>query len=109
MAKVDRHKRPELGLWRSARTRGRIFNIAFSITVDDIIIPDVCPILGIPLILGDRTKRDSSPSIDRIIPSLGYTKENIVIISLRANRIKSDATIMELGKIYQFYNRIINQ
>ena len=37
-----------------------------------------------------------SPTIDKLIPSLGYTKGNVWVISRRANMIKSDATLEEL-------------
>ena len=50
-----------------------------------------------------RTKKswplDSSPSLDRINPKYWYIKWNIRIISNRANRIKSDASIEEIRLI----------
>ena len=51
--------------------------------------------LGIPLIHGNKCT-DNSPTLDKIIPSLGYVSGNIWIISHRANTIKSDASIDEL-------------
>ena len=42
---------------------------------------------------------DNSPSIDRLIPELGYIKGNVNVISLRANIIKNNATKDELIKI----------
>ena len=42
---------------------------------------------------------DDSPSIDRLIPELGYIKGNVNVISLRANIIKNNATKDELIKI----------
>lgn len=84
-------------------------HIPFNLTVSDIIIPDCCPILGIKLEFGrsDGEKwRDNSPSIDRIIPSLGYVKGNVLVISYRANRIKNDATIEELIRIASYYQEI---
>lgn len=68
-------------------------------------IPTHCPILGIPVypMVGNKGGGAHSPSIDRIIPERGYVPGNIVIISNRANRLKSDATIDELRAIASFY------
>ena len=48
-----------------------------------------------------------SPSFNRIDPIKGYTKNNIVIVSNRANRIKSDATVDEIRKVADFYERLL--
>ena len=61
-------------------------------------IPTHCPILGVPIeVLGED--RNRAASIDRLNPNLGYVPGNVAVISLRANRIKSDATIEELEKL----------
>lgn len=72
--------------------------------LEDINVPDVCPMLGIQLNYdgvgeGGWSRKDNSPSLDRINNKLGYTKDNIQIISWRANRIKNDSTPEELIKI----------
>lgn len=41
----------------------------------------------------------TSPSLDKIIPEKGYIKGNIAIISMRANQLKSNATLAELEKL----------
>ena len=61
---------------------------------NDISIPNKCPVLGIaidPAVKGKRT--DNSPSIDRLVPELGYVKGNIHIMSWRANRIKNNGSL----------------
>lgn len=86
-------------LVRGAKQRASKQKIPFNIDYTDIVIPEYCPLLGIKLVkhLGSGGKKhDDSPSIDRIIPSLGYIKGNVWVISDKANRIKSDATIEEL-------------
>ena len=86
--------------------------IPCDITVDDIVVPERCPVLGIVLEFGksDGDKwRDNSPSVDRIIPELGYVKGNIIVVSYRANRIKNDATIDELVKISTFYRQLTKE
>ena len=83
----------------------------FDLTLDDIPqIPSVCPVLGIPIIIneGNHWPTDNSPSVDRIDSTKGYIKGNIRIISNRANRIKADATIDELRKVLEDYERISN-
>ncbi len=84
------------GMLNDARRRAKIKGLEFSITVDDIFIPEKCPILGIPLKQGNGKPEDGSPSLDRIDPAKGYTKENVWVISYKANRIKNNATIEEL-------------
>lgn len=76
------------------------------ITLEDITpLPDVCPILGIPLDYSAKRGgyySDNSPSIDRIIPSKGYIVGNCIVCSWRANRIKNDGTAEEHKKIYEY-------
>ncbi len=90
---------PENRLVNSARTRSKSKNIPFNIELSDIIIPKICPILGLELKVSITGKlQDTSPSLDRINPKLGYVKGNIRIISWRANTIKNNATLEELEK-----------
>lgn len=56
-----------------------------------------CPLLGIPIKCnGRKGSRDSSPSLDRIDPTQGYTEKNTWLVSQRANRIKNNATASEI-------------
>lgn len=89
-------------LLRIIKSRCKKTGVAFDLQNEDITIPTVCPVLGIPLEYGS-TNRDNSPSIDRIIPSKGYIPENVIVVSKRANKIKNDATSHELFKVYDFY------
>ena len=89
---------------RNARARARVVGVPFTITVSDIVIPTHCPILGIPLFpKKGRGGGDNSPSLDKIKPERGYVPGNIIVISNRANRLKSDASIKELRDIASFY------
>jgi uncharacterized Zn finger protein (UPF0148 family) len=96
-----RQSHPEESLFQSARQRARRDAVEFAITVRDILIPPCCPVLGIPLErrVGAKGPQDSSPSIDRLDPAKGYTRENIAVISIRANRIKNDANIEDLERV----------
>lgn len=82
---------------QSAWARSKTQNLPFTITLGDIPhIPDVCPVLNIPLKKGVGKAHDNSPSLDKIFPALGYVPGNIRIISRRANLIKTNATATEL-------------
>lgn len=85
-------------LIRAAKRRASIENLPFDIGYTDIEIPEYCPLLGIRLNkhVGEGEAKFDSPTIDKLIPSLGYTKGNVWIVSRRANMIKSDATLEEL-------------
>lgn len=101
MNAVHRQNDPRVSLLRSAQKRARSKQFEINIRKDDIIVPEKCPILGIPII---RTPfvTDNSPSIDRIDPSKGYVKGNIQVLSMRANMLKSNASIEELEAVLAF-------
>ena len=84
-------------LLENAKRRAKKKNLEFSITLDDFEIPKLCPLLGSQLQLGgDGLFNMNSPSLDRIDNSRGYVKGNVAVISLKANKIKSDLSIDEL-------------
>lgn len=92
----------------TARNRAKTKNLPFNITEDDIDIPVFCPVLGIKLERGiEGTGRtDASPSLDRIKPHLGYVRGNVIVVSNRANRMKSDGTAAELQRLADFYTKL---
>ena len=78
------------GVKKRVREKGYDVNISH----EDIVIPTHCPIFPwIELKLGGG---DAAPTLDRIDNDLGYVKGNIQVISYRANRMKSDASLNEL-------------
>lgn len=81
----------EKNLFQQARYRAKTKNIPFDIEISDIIIPETCPILGLPLKKSIDGNRDLSPSLDRIDNAKGYVKGNIQVISSKANTMKSTA------------------
>lgn len=83
-------------MFRSAQARARAKGWEFSITVDDILLPAVCPLLDIPIFASEGHPTGNSPTIDRKDNSRGYVPGNIWVISHRANTIKSDASADEL-------------
>ncbi|WP_209021492.1 hypothetical protein, partial [Proteus mirabilis] len=90
-----------LALVRQAKRRAARKGLPFDLTSDDIVVPDFCPALGIPLYraVGRKAQGPNSPTLDRIEPDLGYVRGNVRVISARANQIKSDATPSELLRV----------
>ena len=95
----DRYKKTWLSRIKARAERN---GLPFNLTIEDCEIPEMCPALGTPLILNDPNKYQS-PSMDRVVPSLGYVKDNVRVISYRANQIKSNATIEEMEKVLAWY------
>ena len=89
----------EYRMWVKAKSRAIEKSLPFEISYMDIEIPKYCPILGIPLYRGDIQEKNNSPSLDRLIPELGYVKGNINVVSNRANTLKSDGTLDEFEMI----------
>src|SRR3954469_17279117 len=104
--KLRRLKDPRNSMVKSSWVRAGQQNLSHNITIEDIIIPKFCPVLGIRIkkTLGKRTGH--SPSLDRIIPKLGYVKGNIIVISWRANDLKKDASVEELQLLAKFYKKL---
>lgn len=97
-SRKQRSRRPEYTMLVHSRDRAQRKGLALDLTVEDIVIPERCPLLGVKLAPrgSPLSKRDLCPSLDRIRSSLGYVKGNVWVISFRANRIKCDATLEEL-------------
>ena len=87
---------------KSARKRAQAKGLPFDLTRESIDIPETCPILGITLRAGSDSSRECSPSLDRVVPELGYVEGNVRVISQRANRLKSDASVEELEAILKY-------
>jgi predicted DNA binding CopG/RHH family protein len=85
------------------KSRAAAKNIPFNLDVSDIVVPDVCPVLGIEIFTqpGLGTNQPNSPSLDRMVPELGYVKGNVRVISNRANLLKSNAEIWELEAVLE--------
>jgi hypothetical protein len=99
-AKKYRRDNIEKSLFYAAKNRAKENNLDFNIELSDISIPEKCPVLGIEISVSTDDKK-SSPSLDKINPSLGYVKNNIRVISWRANWIKNNMTPEEVEKLYK--------
>lgn len=97
------------GMVRGAKSRATKAGVPFNLTPEDITIPHRCPVLGIPLIVGGDKPTDNSPSLDRVMPNMGYVRGNVLVISNRANRIKNNATITELEKVAAFFRNFMSK
>lgn len=85
---------------KDAKYRAKQSGIPFALSEGDFDIPTHCPALGLKL---RRRHRDLAPSLDRLVPELGYVRGNVVVVSNRANRMKNDATVSEMEALAGFY------
>lgn len=92
----------EVVMFHRAKQRARLRGIPFTITLEDIFIPERCPIFDCVLVRNKGGKRalPNSPSLDRIVPERGYVPGNVRVICFKANTIKSNATKDELYKVW---------
>lgn len=79
-------------MFDSAKSRATRKGRAFTISLEDIVIPAVCPIFKTPIV---------RPSIDRIDSSLGYVKGNVRVVEMRANMLRSNATVAEMELVLE--------
>jgi hypothetical protein len=100
--KKSRKIDPRTQLLADARKRAKRKGMEYNLSKEDLIVPEVCPVLGLVLQVGDGKRQPNSPSIDRIDNSKGYIRGNVLIISLRANALKNDGTLEELRAIVKY-------
>jgi len=113
--KAYRKANTEKQMFLAARHRAKRNNIPFNLTEDYLksIYPSdmICPVLGFEMSVGkdENGWADTSPSLDRIIPEKGYVQGNVIIVSMRANLIKTNATPEEIRKVADFYEKVYEQ
>lgn len=106
--RADRKSSPQRIQWAlkkllsDAARRAATKDIKFALTLDDLLPPPTsCAVFGIPLVYqADGKRLPNSASLDRFDSALGYTPNNVWIISWRANQIKNDATLDEIGLLH---------
>ncbi len=94
---------PARSILNNARARARKMGLEFNLSIEDTQVPAVCPVLGIPLVIGNKKGwSPTCPTLDRIDNSKGYVKGNVCVISWRANSLKGDATLDEVERIADY-------
>nr|DAV12594.1 MAG TPA: restriction endonuclease [Caudoviricetes sp.] len=89
-------------LLKNAKVRATALGLAFDLTLEDITLPEVCPVLGIEIVFGRGQVQPGSPTVDRVVPEKGYVRGNVCVISHRANQIKSNGTIAEHEAVLRY-------
>ena len=91
-----------------AKRRAQDLGLPFDLMKDDLPLATHCPVFGFAFEPGRGKPCDTTPTLDRIIPKLGYVKGNVIIVSFKANLIKSSATPDEILKVAKFYRKLQN-
>lgn len=101
-ARLEYKQDPFKSLIRCKKCESKKKEIPFNLDAEYLrsIWTGVCPIFKISIEIGiEGCGSHKSAHLDRLIPELGYIKGNVNYISGRANRIKYDASLMELKQI----------
>ena len=101
----NRKKNIVTSLYLSCKSRASKKGLEFNLTKEDILIPEFCPILKVSIKCGTKQDYSYSPSVDRIDNDRGYTKDNIQVISKKANTMKSNGTQEELLLLAEWINK----
>lgn len=98
---------PESRILSNIKMRCRKNGIPFDLVIDDIRPPSHCPVLGIELRRNHKGSKvgpsSNSPAVDRIEPTKGYVRGNVLVVSHLANCIKQNATPDQIRKVADFY------
>ena len=101
-------------LVEGARERARKNNLPFNLKVKDLrkIITTHCPVFNFKFKINKKNINnnwENSPTLDRVIPEKGYVKNNIIIVSMLANTIKSNANPNQILKVGKFYKKLYKE
>ena len=99
-----RNKEPLRAIFAGAKSRAKRLGQEFNIQLADLQMPECCPILGIPLYRTEGRATDNSPSLDRVDNSKGYIKGNVRVISNKANKHKSDLSLEDVQRLFEYCN-----
>tara|TARA_Y100000401_G_scaffold110301_1_gene107408 strand:- start:787 stop:1215 length:429 start_codon:yes stop_codon:yes gene_type:complete len=106
-----RIKNWDLQKFQKIRYRAKKEGIHFSITAKYIksMYPEdgLCPVFKKPFVFGELSEWNLS--VDRIIPELGYREGNIILVSKRANTMKSNAEVKDIVKLGSFYTNLLKE
>lgn len=89
------------------KARYRALDKCLAFTIDphylDSIFPTdyLCPVFGTQMEWGGN--KDTSPSLDRIFPAIGYVPGNVMWISTYANTLKNANSLDTLKRLVSFY------
>lgn len=94
----DPIKRWARDTYYNAKQRANKLGLDFDLTKEWLIAnaPSHCPLLGIELVYNADKSVENTASVDRKDSAQGYTIDNCKVISFKANRIKSNASVAEL-------------
>jgi len=111
--KQYRLENKEKWMCNTSKVRAKQKNLPFNLSTEYLkeIWPEdnKCPALGITMRKGDFCVTDHSPTLDRIIPKLGYIKGNVQVVSALANRIMSNATVNQVMAVAKHYEKITKE
>ena len=89
-----------------AKDKGLEFDLDLEWLYDN--LPKKCPVYKFKLEFGSKDW-NNSPSCDRIVNEVGYLKSNCVVVSQRANCLKSDSSLDDLERLVKFYRKSFKQ
>jgi len=111
----SRRLRHQMSPWhtmlQTAKRTARNNKLPFDLTAEylESIYPadNKCPVFGFEMEISKQGEsRDKSPSLDKIVPEMGYVIGNVTIVSLKANRMKNNGTLEDLKKVLEYYSII---
>ncbi len=94
----------EYKMFHGAKARSRKNGIPFDMKIEDIVIPEVCPVFGTEFVSNDP---DRCATLDRISPRWGYISGNLAVISGKANRMKSNGTLEDILDLAEWALKVL--
>lgn len=101
-----RRANPVKSQFLGAKSRAKRLGIPFTVKLEDLELPNNCPVLGTPLVYEcAKIRTDGRATLDRRDNAKGYVAGNVYVISWRANKLKANATVDEMRALVRYLER----
>ena len=88
-----------------AARQAKLLDVPFTIKLDDIVLPEKCPALKIPIELSKPKRHPHTPTAIMLDFARGFVPGNVVVVSYAAAELRGTAEAKDLRALADFIEK----